>query len=310
MPRTVEIAVPSEQTDQLLKALDSREEVLGLRLQRGTSLQPPGDIITISTTNRSMQRLVRLLDEHGIGSDPGTSMATSEPVSLIVPSATERLAHDTSEATWEEIESVAAKESNTTANALIVMAISGVLAAIGLATNALHLVLGAMLIAPGFEPIVRFSMGVVARNMGWRRGLMQTAQAYGALLLGATITAAVLRLLGTPPLGQEESYLPSLVLVNYWTSFTATTFIVSAMAGVAGALLVASNRAVLTGGVMVALALVPGATLIASGLIGGDVDIAGRGALRWVLDVVMVVITSLLVFKWKQARTYRRRSHS
>lgn len=309
MPRTVEITVPSAQTDRLIEALDSREEVLGLQLQRGSSVYPPGDIITISTTNRSMQQLVRLLDEHGIGSDSGTSMTTSEPVSLIVPSATERLVHDTNEATWEEIESVTAKESNTTLNALIVMAISGVLAAIGLATNALHLVMAAMLIAPGFEPVVRFSMGVVARNMGWRRGLMQTAQAYAALLLGAAVTAGVLRLLGTPPLGQEESYLSSFELVNYWTSFSATTFIVSATAGVAGTLLVASNRAVLTAGVMVALALVPGATLVASGLVGGDVGIAGRGALRWATDVALVAATSLLVFMWKQSRTYRRRSH-
>lgn len=190
------------------------------------------------------------------------------------------------------------------------MGISGVLAAIGLATNALHLVVGAMLIAPGFEPIVRFSMGMVSRNQGWRRGLMQTAQTYAALLLGAAITAGVLRLLGTSPLGQEESYLPSSVLVSYWTSFSATTFMVSVTAGVAGAILVASNRAVLTAGVMVALALVPGTTLVASGLVGGDAGIAGRGALRWAIDVVIVAGTSLLVFAWKQVHTYRRRSHS
>lgn len=104
MPRIVEIAVPPDQTDRLLEALDSREDVLGLQLQRGTSMRPPGDIITISTTNRSMQTLVRLLDEHGVGSDSRTSMTTSEPISLIVPSATERLAHDTNEATWEEME--------------------------------------------------------------------------------------------------------------------------------------------------------------------------------------------------------------
>jgi uncharacterized membrane protein len=257
-------------------------------------VQPPGDIITISTTNRSMQTLVRLLDEHGVGSDSRTSMTTSEPVSLVVPSAIERL-QDTNEAIWEEMESVTAKESNATANALVVMGISGILAAIGLATNALHLVVGAMLIAPGFEPIVRFSMGVVSRSMGWRRGLMQTVQAYAALVLGAAITAGALRLLGTSPLGQEDSYLPSSVLVSYWTSFTAITFIITVTAGMAGTLLVASNRAVLTAGVMVALALVPGATLVASGLVGGDAGIAGRGALRWAIDVVIVAGTSLLV---------------
>ena len=46
MPRVIEVSVPSEQTDQLVAELRSRDEVLGLRLQRGASLKPPGDVIT------------------------------------------------------------------------------------------------------------------------------------------------------------------------------------------------------------------------------------------------------------------------
>jgi hypothetical protein len=46
------------------------------------------------------------------------------------------------------MELVVAKNSNMTVDALAIMMISGVLAAIGIATNALHLVIGAMLGPP------------------------------------------------------------------------------------------------------------------------------------------------------------------
>lgn len=308
MPRTVEVTVSSDQTDGLVESLRSRDEVLSVRLQRGASVKPPGDVISISTTNQDVQALARILDAHGIGTSPSTNLSTTELVSLVVPSARDRLNHDTSEGTWEEIETVIGKESNATGNTLAVMAISGFIAAVGLATNALHVVIAAMVIAPGFEPFLRISLGFTTGSTAWRRGLVQTAKSYAALLAGALTAAVVLRAFGTPPLGDTETYLPERVLVDYWTTFSLSTVMISLAASVSGAILVAANRSVLTAGVMVALALVPGATLGVLGLVGGDADVAGGGALRWLLDAVLVVMMSGLVFAWKQARVHRRPS--
>lgn len=309
MPRVIEVSVPSEQTDRLVAELRNRDDVLGLRLQRGVSLKPPGDIVTISTMTRSMYSLMPILDAYRVGTDSGTNLTTSEPVSLVAPSALDRLPGDESEGTWEEIETAIGKESNATINSLATMAISGFLAAIGLATNALHLVIAAMLIAPGFEPLIRISLGFILKSLAWRRGLVQTAKTYAALLTGALVAAIIVRLNGTSPTGEEEAtYLPPNVLVDYWTSFSLTTLLITFVAGMAGAVLVAANRSVLTAGVMVALALVPGATLVMSGLVSGDIDIATRGALRWAHDFVIVVAAAALVFWWKQTQKHRRKS--
>ena len=259
--------------------------------------------------NRSMPTLMPILDTYRVGTDSGTNLTTSEPVSLVAPSARDRLPHDESEGTWEEIETVIGKESNATVNSLVTMAISGFLAAIGLATSALHLVMAAMLIAPGFEPLIRISLGFILKSLAWRHGVVQTAKTYVALLVGALVAAIILRLNGTSPTGEEAAtYLPPNALVDYWTSFSLTTPLVSFVAGLVGAVLVAANRSVLTAGVMVALALVPGATLIMSGLVSGDIDIATRGALRWAHDFVVVVAAASLVFWWKQTQKHRRKS--
>lgn len=308
MARVMEVTLPFDVTDRFVQELRERDDILSLRVQRGISVQPPGDIVTVTSTNRAMQDIVHVLDRYGVGAEEGRSLSAADPVSLLISSAREDLAGDSSEGTWEELEMVIVQESNTTGNTLMVMGISGAFAAVGLATNALHVVIAGMLIAPGFEPLIRIPMGLVARSNAWRRGISQSLQAYGALLLGAVVTFLVFRMAGKSPRGEDESYLPELALIDYWTDYSLGAFIVTLTAGMAGAVLVSAKRSVLTGGVMIALALIPSVTLVAMGIVIGDLTLIGDGAFRWTHDVVLVLVGSFIVFMWKRIRTYRRDS--
>ncbi|MBW3625376.1 MAG: DUF389 domain-containing protein [Armatimonadetes bacterium] len=306
MPRVVTVTVPPERTDSLLQEIRDIEGILGLRAQKGISLQPPGDVITVEITNRSLPVLSCLLDECGIGHTDGSSITMSEPTSVVSSSSASAVAQDTSESTWEETEVMIGKESNMTASAMWCMAIAGMIAAVGIATNALHLVIGAMVIAPGFEPITRISLGWVSRSHGWQRGIKATALGYLAMLAGAVVATLLLRLFGTPPLGEKGSYLPPGTLITYWTSVTPASVLVTLMAGVAGALLVVTRRSVLTAGVMIALALVPAITIAGMAAVSGEMALAGRGMMRWTLEAGAVALASWLVFAWQQDRIQKR----
>lgn len=306
MPRRVEIVTPSQQSDSLLRRLQEIDGVLGTRLQKGASQQPSGDVISLDVLNRSLPEVCRLLADQKVGMDGSSSFSTSEPTSLVQSSAAEAIARDTSEASWEEIELLLGRESNMTANAMLVMFISGVIATIGIATNALHLVMGAMVIAPGFMPMVRVSLGIVGRSAAWRRGLADMFKGYAALVVGAASTTLLLIALGKSPLDEESSYLPAGILVSYWTNITAPSVLVSLVSGVVGTILVATGRSVLTAGVMVALSLVPGAAIIGMGAVAGNLDALIGGALRWIVDVLMVTVTAYLVFSWKRAAVHKR----
>lgn len=300
MPRKVEITLPSQQTDELIPELKQLKGMIGLHLNRNASIHPPGDVMTVEITNRGVNRLLRLLDQHGVGRGPSSSITTSEPFSLISASAAEDIEQDTNDVPWEEMKTLIANDANMNANVMIAMFIAGVFAAIGIATNALHIVIGGMIIAPGFEPIVQISLGAVARNRVWRSGLINTAKGYAAVIAGAAIAGLVLQALGIPLLAGKSSYLPAGVLFSYWTSITPSSIIVSALAGIAGAILIASRREILTSGVMIALALVPAATVASLGLITGRLDIVGKGLLRWAIEVGLVIASSALVFIWKR----------
>jgi hypothetical protein len=307
MPRTVEISVPPTETRALVERISAVDGLIGLRVQEGVSRIPPGDVISVEITNRALPGLTRLLAELGVGSGAAGSFTTSEPISVTSSSWALAIVSDVSDATWEEMEGMIAKNSNVTASTALLMAIAGMIATIGIATSALHLVVGAMLVAPGFQPIVRVALGIVAGSAAWRRGLADIVRGYLSLAAGAAGTAILLRALGEPGVVTgDASYLPAGALVSYWTTIDVPSLVVTALAGVAGGLLIATNRAVLTAGVMVALALVPGATIAAAGVVEGELAVAGTAAARWLVEVALVLLTSGLVLQWKRSRLHRR----
>ena len=125
--------------------------------------------------------------------------------------------------------------------------------------------------------------------------MLDTARGYGALLLGAAACALLLSAFGTSLPEGTETYHSGAALVSYWTSTTLTSLVVSIAAAVAGVLLLVARRAVLTAGVMIALALVPALTMIAISAVSGDVDLLASAAVRWLVDVAAVVGASVVV---------------
>lgn len=307
MQKRVEVTVSPDRTDELIGLIQELDGVTGLQVERGISLRPPGDSVTAVLSSRSLHRLMRELHERRIGFSDGSSISTSDLASVITPKSREGIGRETSDLSWEEIEVEMGKESNMTSNALLLMATSGAVTAAGIATSTLHLVLGAMIIAPGFEPISRIALGVVTRGEAWYRGVKDVLKGYAALVAGAVL-ASLLLLLSGKPLGGESTYLAPGALVSYWTTITAPGVLVSALAGAAGAILIASGRSVLTAGVLVTLALVPTATLVGMTLVAGDFPLLGRSLLRWLIDVALVAGMGIPVFLRHGSRLERRRS--
>lgn len=308
MPRSMEISIRPDKSQALIEECRNIPGVFGLRVYHGVSLRPPGDVVAVGITDRDLPKLMGVLDQMGLGHEEGLSILTNQPVAVVSPSHTHAVDRDSNMATWEEMELSMGRESNTTTVTMAIMFIAGILATIGLATNALHLVIGAMVIAPGFQPLVRASQGLLVRAVSWKYGLFDASLAYLALFAGAVVTSLAFRVFGAPIAGEQASYLPPRVLVNYWTSISPSDLLVSGVAGIAGAMLIATHRAVLTSGVMIALALIPSLTIAAIGMVQWDLALLKSGLLRWGIDVLLVMVSSLAIFAWKRWRIDRRTS--
>jgi uncharacterized membrane protein len=160
-----------------------------------------------------------------------------------------------------------------------------------------------MVIAPAFEPLLRVPFGLIAGPKEVAsRGLLSMFVGYALLALGAALAALVIGLVDpSPPVELEADSW-----VRYWSTFTPEGVVVSAFAGMAGAVVVTGQRSVLTAGVMIALALIPSMSIVGMALVSGDFALAGRG--RWLLDVVLVMLAGALVLGLKQRFLHRHRA--
>lgn len=310
MPRTIDIALPAGKTDQLIEEVKKINGLIGLRVLRGASLKPEGDVLSLEITNKDLSTLMQLLSRFRMLTDGRVSITTNHPMCIISRSSQAKITSDNSEAIWEEMQATINKQSMMTLNNMLTMFLAGVIAVIGIVTNALHIVIGAMVVAPGFEPITRISLGVVSQHVDWRSGIRDTVRAYAALLSGAIVTAWVMQQVGEDLTKGDASYLPAGVLISYWTKITAYSLIINAAAAVLGALVIVTNRSILTAGVMIALALVPSTTMIGIGIVAGDWSVAGNGLLRLVTEIAIVTVFTGMIFTWKKYTVQRRRMYN
>ena len=302
MAQTTRISCPPEETEGILAKISAVPGVLSLAVLPGASRR---DVIVAEGTGAAHLAITGLLEET-VRRRPEVTVSISDLVTLISTRAGMEVHRESSEVGWEEMDSMVARESNMTRNTLFLMGFAGFIAASGLSSGAVHLVIAAAIIAPAFEPISRFSLGVVSRSPVWRYALYDMAVGYLALIAGSALATAAMAYLTTGPLSGPGWYDPTSALVGYWSTLQASFFASSIMAGLAGAILIASHRSVLTAGVLVALSLVPALALVPLALAAGEFGVAWRAVLRWLGDVGVVAFTALIVFGWKRWRVHKR----
>lgn len=295
MPRTIDVSAPPERVPVILKRVRQLDGVIGLLHQRGASLQPSGDLVTIHTTNDGARHVIELLDQLDVLADG--SITTSEPRSVISPEHQPRINRESNESIWDEMAFLLREDTNLAPNFLSLMFLAGAVAGVGLWADTLHIVIGAMVIAPAFEPLVRLSFGgIIGAGRIALMGLASTVAGYLVLGLGGIVTFLLLRAID--PSGSVE--LESRTWVRYWSTMTPPGVVASVLAAAAGAVVISGQRSVLTTGVMIALALVPSMSLVGMALAAGNTSLAGQALVRWGVDVVLVVGVGALVLVVKR----------
>lgn len=296
------ISVPAHATDFLLERLKQQDSVVGLSVHRGASVKPAGDTITVHVLNRGADEVLGLVRSSG----PDYSVVTAETTSVIDPSEDARVERDVDEAIWEELEAGLRHQGRVTPNFLALMALGGVLGAIGLTSEgppqAVALI-AASIVAPGFEPIAKVALGLTLRR--WNvvgRGVLSTLAGYAVFVVTAGLAFLLLRWLGGATLadftGNSE--------VGRLGTPTAKEIVQSSAGALAGAVIMASYRRSVLAGALVALIVIPAAASVGMALVSGRWGLVAQGFERFALDVALIVGWGVLVFALKQAFVHRR----
>ena len=284
--------------------MDGLDAVVGLSVQRGASVKPPGNVVVVHGLNRGADEVLRCADA-ARGRGP-ISIVTAEVASTIGPSRQDVVDDDVDEAIWEEAETGLRHQGRVTSNYLALMALGGAIAAVGLVSEPVPQTIAfvaASVIAPEFEPLAKIPLGLALRRWNVvKRGLVSSAVGYAVLVTGAALAFLALRLGG----GTSVEALLANPEVHVIEDPTASSLLVSVCGAAAGVVIVLAYRRSLIAGLLVALILVPAAALVGAAAAAGRFGLAYQGLERLLIDAAFIVVLGAVLVLIKQVTVHRR----
>ncbi|MEO1241078.1 MAG: TIGR00341 family protein [Pseudomonadota bacterium] len=194
-------------------------------------------------------------------------------------------------ASREEIYQDTAGGAALTSDFLVLTVLSTIVAAIGLSTSNVAVVIGAMVIAPLLGPVVAFAFAAAIGDLALLLRASRTALA--GLGLGALVAGAIGAIFPVDFASPE---------LNARTALGLDSIALALASGGAAALSIAAGLPAALVGVMVAVALLPPSAAAGMFLGAGDIDNAVRAALLLTVNVVCVNLAALVIFAYKGVR--------
>jgi hypothetical protein len=307
MHRSITIHGDAHAIRELAHDLPAIEGVIAVEHKPDASLKPKGDVLQVQVLNRAADEVLRRARPHVEGPQPRLVIAMAQATAIIDPKHRHLIETDADEMLWEEMEADLRNHGRISANYLLLMAIGGIIASVGLTVDPVSQAIafvGASIIAPAFEPVAKFTQALVLRNFAvCGRALLAIAVGYAVLFLGALGVFFALSRADVDhyrALLHAQEVVPELML-------RLGPLVTSAGAAIAGIIMVVSLRDLYVVGPLMVLVIIPGLALAAASLAVADVSTA-LGALRRVgADLGLVVVLGGGVFLWKQRSVHRRR---
>ncbi len=226
--------------------------------------QAPGPVILIS--QHEWHRGIRGAIEHGI--------ARLNPQLTLV---------EQNELIWS-----AEKSASTNLDYIVMIVLSAALATLGLLTNSVAVIIGAMLVAPLMSPISSFSTGMATGILHLTRRASVTLFTGVTLALLISIVMGVVLPIDTPTdemlaRGSPNLLDAAIALVSGWVAAYAT-----ARKGIPAAL----------AGVAIAAALMPPISTIGLGIALQDIDLAFGANLLFLANIAFIIAAQYITFLW------------
>ena len=306
MHRTLEITVPATVTEPLCQQLAELKDVIGLSVQPGASRKPAGDIVVVHVLNRGADEVLRRV-RAAVANKHQLSVVTSEAASFIAPANHRTIVDDKDEAIWEEMESGLRHQGAITVNYLLLMALGGLVCALGLVAEPVPQAVAftaAAIIAPGFDPMTKVPLGLVLRRwpLVWL-GLKSALTGYALLIGTAALTMYCLIVTGET----TAQHLAENSEVHNLAHPGLMELLMSAAGALAGIVMLAAYRRSFQAGPLIAMAFIPAAALIGAGMAVGNWTLSLEGLERFGADWGFIVGLGVPFLWLKQKFLHKRR---
>ena len=304
------IVAPAHQAEHALELLKATPSVCNLIYLERAAQRPEGDVILCDVAREDASVIVSDLKELEIHREGSIAM---EDIDSQISEAAKR-AEEAAEGAaadavvWEEVESRTSENIELSASFIGFMVLAMLIAAVGIMTDQIVLIIGAMVVGPEFGPIAGLCVAAVQRRPDVAR------RSFIALAIGfpAGITATFLFTLAVDGLDliPESFAQEGHPFTQFISSPDEFSFIVAYLAGMVGVLSLTSTKSGALVGVLISVTTIPAAANVGVGAALGDGEewLGAMGQLSLNLGAIFLAgIGTLYVQRLLYVR--RRRRH-
>jgi uncharacterized hydrophobic protein (TIGR00271 family) len=300
------LIVPQDLVDEVLDLLEQSPGVTNLWHLPGAASKPVGDLVSCDVAKEDASivleglRLLNLTDRGSIAAeylDAAMSRAARDAVLAAEGSPADAVV-------WEEVEGRVFDSATLSVSYLVLMTVATMIAAIGVITDSIVLIIGAMVVGPEYGPLAGICVAVVEGR------LRLAAKSLQAILLGfplgifaAAALTAFLLAVGIAPeaLLPEEHELTLFISDPNWF-----TVVVAVLAGIVGMLALVGAKSGVLVGVLISVTTIPAAANVGVAAVYGDWDAAAGAAAQLVINLLAIIASGIGVL-WVIKRDRLRR---
>jgi uncharacterized hydrophobic protein (TIGR00271 family) len=256
------LVVPAGLVDGVLELLTAFPNVTNLIHLPNAARQPRGDLVLCDVPREDASVLIGELRAIGLEAQGAMAVATLE--TAISSAGREAVlaapGYGADAVVWEEVEAKTSESSELSVTFLIFMVISMLIAGVGILTDSIILIIGAMAVGPEFGPIAGVCVAFVQRRLPLvRRSLRALAVSFPVGILLTLLGTLVARAAGAAPDELDAKSHPETLFISDPTTWSVVTAL---LAGVAGILSLTASKSTPLVGVLISVTTIPAAANI------------------------------------------------
>jgi uncharacterized hydrophobic protein (TIGR00271 family) len=255
----VRLVSPADLTELLVDVLLADSGVSNVVVLAGSARRPNGDAVQFDVLARSADSVLRQVET--FADDRQGSITVDSVDAAIGGPATapprHRLVQRDLAPVWDVVEAKIRTDAVYAPSFYILLAIAGLIGAVGILTNSQILIVGAMVVGPEYNAIMGIALGIDKRTRPpVVRGALALLAGFMAAIILTLIFGLVIRWSGQTPQAYSLGVRPVSSLIDNPNLFS---LIVAVLAGIVGVVSLTEARAAALIGVFISVTTIPAA---------------------------------------------------
>jgi uncharacterized hydrophobic protein (TIGR00271 family) len=285
----VRVVSPPNVTGALLARLAEATGVQNLIVLDGAARRPDGDAVLFELQESAANPVFHTLRDLGLDRE-GPVAVQQVDASLtreVRPGGGIGSPARETAPVWEMVEAAIGAGAVYSPSFFALLAIAGLIGAVGILTNSQILIVGAMVVGPEYNAIIAVALGISQRDRSTvRDGLLALVSGFFVAIVLTFVFSVAIRASGRAPELFLKGLRPVSDLINSPNLFSV---VVAILAGLVGVVSLTESRANALIGVFISVTTIPAAADIGVSLAFGSWSEARGSAVQLALNVVLLI---------------------